>query len=70
MGTPRLGKKFGKPLAPELEFNFPVPDRALPTSPSQNVSWAQWMDEIEPWVVKFHSKPHFMDPNMERFVLD
>jgi len=69
MDAPRLGKKFGESLAPELEFDFPVPDGPLPSSTSQNISWAQWMNEIEPWVVKFRSKRHYMDPKMERFVL-
>jgi hypothetical protein len=71
MDASHFGKKFGKPLAPELEFNFPVPDEPLRTSPSQNVSWSQWMDEIEPWLRRLSREPpHPMDPNMKRFVLD
>ena len=71
MDKPLFGKKFGEPLAPELEFDFPVPTEPLRMSSGQNVPWAQWMKEIEPWVKRFRDKPpHYMDPNMKRFVLD
>ena len=69
MDKPLLCKKFGKPLAPELEFNFPEPDKPLLTSPSQNVPWAQWMEEVEDYCRKFTAPyPKQMDPN--RFVMD
>ena len=71
MDESHFGKKYGKPLAPELEFDFPVPDGPLPVSLDQNVPWAQWMKEIEPWIRRLsHLPPHPMDPNMKRFVLD
>lgn len=68
VSKPRFHKKYGKPLDPLLEFNFPVPDRPLRMSPSQNIPWAQWMDEIEDWCRKY-SKPREETLGTQRFVL-
>ena len=72
MDKPLFGKKFGEPLAPELEFDFPVPTEPLRMSSGQNnIPWAQWMKEIEPWIRRLSHEPHHpMDPDMKRFVLD
>ena len=69
MDTPLLGKKFGEPLAPELEFDFPVPTEPLRVSSGQNVPWAQWMEEVEDYCRKF-TAPYPKQMDTKRFVLD
>ncbi len=70
MSQPLYHKKNGEPLDSRWELDIPVPDHVLPVSPSQNVPWAQWMMEIEPWIVRFRDKPHPIHTDPNRFVLD
>ena len=70
MGNPRFCRKFGKPLDnPVWEIDIPEPDHVLPISPSQNVPWAQWMDEIED-DCRMYTKPYPKQMDPYRFVLD
>ncbi len=57
-------------LDPVWEINIPQPDHVLPTSPTQNVPWAQWMEEIEPWIIRFRDKHHPLHTEPNRFVLE
>ena len=57
-------------LDPVWDINIPKPDHVLPISPSQDVSWAQWIKEIEPWVIRLRSEPRPLHTETSRFVLD
>jgi len=57
-------------LDPVWDINIPEPDHVLPASPSQNISWVQWIKEIEPWLIRLRSEPHPLHTETSRFVLD